>query len=54
MPLTKTTPDDIELEKLAKVSPETLFYLHIGPYALSKVKAKSKTMDLTNVEMDAE
>lgn len=53
MPLTETTPDDIELEKRAKESPEAQFYLHVGPSALSKVKAKSTTMDLNDVEMDA-
>lgn len=53
MPLTETTPDDIELEKRAKESPEAQFYLHVGTAALSKVKAKSTTMDLNDLEMDA-
>ncbi len=53
MPLTETTHDDNELEMRAKESPEAQFYLHVGPSALSKVKAKSATMDLNDVEMDA-
>lgn len=50
---TETTHDDIELEKQAKESPEALFYLHVGPTALSKVEAKSTTMDLSDSEMRA-
>tara|TARA_R110002110_G_scaffold95784_9_gene247436 strand:- start:1462 stop:2043 length:582 start_codon:yes stop_codon:yes gene_type:complete len=53
MLLTETTNYDIELEKQAKESPEALFFLHVGPCALSKAKAKSTTMGLNDAEKDA-
>ncbi len=47
------SPEDIELERMAKEHPEALFHLHVGPSALSKVKAKSKAMGLNEIERKA-
>ena len=47
------SPEDNELERRAKEHPEALFHLHVGPSALSKVKAKSEVMGLNDLERKA-
>lgn len=49
----ENTHDRNKLEDQAKENPDMLFHLHVGPTALSEVKAKSTAMGLNDTEIEA-
>ncbi|MDO6728945.1 hypothetical protein Q4577_02880 [Marinovum sp. 2_MG-2023] len=53
MSLHENTHDRNKLADLAKENPDMLFHLHVGPTALSEVKAKSTAMGLNDTEIEA-